>query len=136
MLVIRQEQMDALIKGSDEEFVEFLVAHVKERNPKLEEERDDETIRKMVRGGIERAESRAFTSAEDITIYVSMMFKFAPNFDEQPDIKAVFDDAAIPPEERFEKLESPVFPKKAWREVRKNYDERAWGLESEENDPN
>ena len=135
MLVIRQEQMDALIKGSNEEFVEFLVGHVKERNPNLEDQYDDETLRRMVKIGIERAESRDFTRAEDITIYVSLMFKFAPNFDEQSDIKAVFEDANIPPEERFDKLESPVFPKKAWREARKNYEKNAWGLESAEDNP-
>lgn len=133
MLVIRQEQMDTLIKGTDEEFVDFLVEHVKEQEPELEEEYDDESLREWVRVGLKRAESHGFQTAADLTAFVSLMFRIAPNFDEQPDIKAVFDDRGIPREQCFERLESPAFPKKAWLEAEENYDENAWILESEEN---
>jgi hypothetical protein len=128
--------MDAMIIGSDEEFVEFLVGHVKEEQPELEEENDDETLKKRVRGGVERAKSRGFRTAEDLTIFVSLMFRIAPNFDEQSDIKAILNDKNIPPGQRFEKMQSPTFPKKAWSEAAKNYDENAWLLKSEESTAN
>ncbi len=126
MLVIRQQQIDALIKGSDDEFVEFLVAHVKEEHPDLKSEYDDETLRVMVEGGIERAESHELTTAEDITAFVSIMFEIAPNFDEQSQIKAVLDDKKIPPEERLDKLWSPLVSEEAWEEAENNYNEDAW----------
>jgi len=126
MLVIRQEQIDALIKGTDEEFVEFLVGHAKEEFPDKTAERDDETLRIMVRGGIKRAESHGFTTAEDITAFISIMFEIAPNFDEQPQIKTVLDDEKFPPEDRIERLWSPLVTEEEWEEAEKNYSEDAW----------
>lgn len=126
MLVIRQEQIDALIKGSDEEYVEFLVGHVKEEFPEKTAERDDETLREMVKGGIRRAESHGFTTAEDQTAFISIMFEIAPNFDEQPAIKAVLDDQNFAPSDRFERLWSPLVTDENWEEAEKNYNEDAW----------
>ncbi|HVE57386.1 MAG TPA: hypothetical protein VNB22_11205 [Pyrinomonadaceae bacterium] len=126
MLVIRQEQIDALIKGTDEEFVEFLVGHVKEEFPEKAAERDRETLHTMVRGGIRRAESHGFTTAEDITAFISIMFEIAPNFDEHPQIKTVLDDETFAPEDRIERLWSPLVTEEAWEEAAKNYNEKAW----------
>lgn len=126
MLVIRQQQIDTLIKGTDEEFVEFLVAHVKEEFPEKAAERDEETLRVMVRGGIRRAESHGFTTAEDITAFITVMFEIAPNFDEHPQIKAVLDDETFPPEDRFERLWSPLVSDEAWEEAAKKYNESSW----------
>jgi hypothetical protein len=112
MLVIRQEQIDTLIKGTDEEFVEFLVGHVKEEFPEKTAARDDETLREMVRGGIRRAESHGFKTAEDTTAFISIMFEIAPNFDDQPPIREVLDE-------------------EAWAEAEKNYNEKAWFPERE-----
>lgn len=131
MLIIRQEQIDALIMGTDEEFVSFLIGHIKEKQPELETVYDNETLRKMVKNGIERAKSHGFKTAEDLTIFVSLMFRIAPNFDEQSDIKAIVDNEDIAPEKRFAELESPIFPKKAWDEAAKNYDKNAWLLKFE-----
>src|SRR5262245_45845822 len=108
MLVIRQEQIDTLIKGTDEEFVEFLVEHVKEEFPEKAAERDEETLRTMVKNGIERAESHNLRSAEDQTSFISIMFEIAPNFDEQPQIKTVLDDEQFAPADRIERLWSPL----------------------------
>jgi hypothetical protein len=126
MLVIRQAQIDALTMGSDEEFVEFLVNHVKEEDPELENEYDDETLREMVRGGIKRAKSHDFSTAEDLTVFVSLMFEIAPNFDEQPEIKAVLDNDKIQPEDRLEALWTEVVPEEAWEKAEENYDEEKW----------
>jgi hypothetical protein len=127
MLVIRQEQIDVLIKGTDEEFVEFLVDHVKKEDPELNSEYDDEKLREMVRGGIKRAESHGFTTAEDITAFISIMFEIAPNFDEQPDIKKVLDDENFSPKDRLERLWSPLVTEQNWEEASDIYDEAAWG---------
>ena len=126
MLVIRQEQIDALIKGSDEEFVEFLVGHVKEEFPEKTAERDEETLRAMVKGGIGRAESHGFTSAEDQTAFISIMFEIAPNFDEQPQIRTVLDDPNFAPGDRLERLWSPLVTDENWEEAEQNYHENAW----------
>lgn len=126
MLIIRQEQIDTMVMGDEDEFVEFLVNHVKQEDPDLEEEYEDETLGEMVRGGIERAKSHGFTTSEDITAFVSLMFEIAPNFDEQSEIRAVLDDENTPPDQRFDKLWSPLVPEEAWDEAAEKYDENAW----------
>ena len=120
--------------GTDEEFVEFLVGHIKEDHPEIESERDDETLREMVRGGIKRAKSHKLKTAEDLTAFVSIMFEVAPNFDEQPEIKTVLDDKTFPPEERIERLWSPIVTEEAWEEAESNYDENAWFPERPKNE--
>lgn len=116
---------------NEEDFVEFLVNHIKAENPDLEKEHDDETLEKRVRGGIERAKSHDFKISQDITSFISLMFKIAPNFDEQTEIKAVLDDETTPPDERFEQLEPPLVPDTAWDEAAENYDEDAWNFEQQ-----
>lgn len=126
MLVIRHEQIDSLIKKSDEEFVEFLIAHVKEEYPSKSSEYNEETLRLMIMGGIERAESHGLRTAEDITAFVSIMFEIAPNFDEQPEIKAVLVDENFLPGDRIDRLGSPAVSEEAWNEAEENYKEDAW----------
>ncbi len=126
MLVIRQEQIDTLIMGSDDEFTEFLVDHVKEEHPDLSEKYDDDTLREMVKHGINRAKSHQLSTAEDLTAFISIMFEIAPNFDEQPQIRAVLDDKKFPPESRIERMWTDVVSEEAWQEAEDNFDEKAW----------
>jgi hypothetical protein len=118
--------MEVLIKGSDEEFEEFLIEHVKQEFPEKAAERDEETLREMVRGGIQRAERHGLTLAEDVAAFISIMFEIAPNFDEQPQIKSVLDDKSFAPEDRIGRLWSPPVTEEAWTEAEKNYNENAW----------
>jgi len=131
VLIIRQEQINRLVMGSEKEFVEHLVGRVKDEHPAIESERDDKTLRKMVENGIERAKSHDLANAEDLTDFVLLMFDVAPNFDEQIQIKAVLDDERIPPDERIERARSPLVPAAAWEEAKNNYDENAWFSEPE-----
>ena len=126
MLVIRDEQLNTLIKGTDEEFLEFLIEHVHEEFPEKTGTRDEETLRTMVEGGIRRAESHGFSNADDIAAFISIMFEIAPNFDEHSSIKPVLDDANFAPADRLERLWSPLVTEEAWEEAEKNYDENAW----------
>ena len=87
MLVIRQEQMDTLIKGTDEEWVETLLKETKESDPDISKKYDDDALRRMVRIAIKKAERYGFTPAKDQASFVSIMFEVAPNFDEQDEIR-------------------------------------------------
>src|SRR5882724_8416337 len=108
MLVIRNEQMDTLIKGTDDEWVDFLVSNSKEEDPELQTKYTDEDLRIMLKSGIRRWESQRITSAKDQSAFVSIMFNVAPNFDEQPEIRTVLDDERFPPPQRMENLWSPA----------------------------
>jgi len=135
VLVIRQKQIDTIIKSSEADFVNHLVGYVKGKHAEAVAKRDDKTLREMMKGGIKRAESHDLTSVEDTQAFISKMLETAPNFDEQAQIKAVLDDEEIPPGERIEKLSPPLIPEEAWAEVKNNYDENAWFPERKKTEP-
>ena len=135
MLVVRAEQFEKIIKASEEDFVNYLVGYVEGNHPEAAAERDEKTLRKMIRGGIKRAESHRIELVEDTQNFIAKMFEVAPNFDEQPAIKAVLDDKDLTPEKRLEKLQSPVISAEIWEEARRNYDEDAWFPKSKKPKP-
>lgn len=114
--------------GSDDEFIETLVKHFKEQFPELAEEYKNENLRAMIRGGIERAKSHGFSTAQDLTAFVSIMFEVAPNFDEQAEIRTVLDDKKFQPADRLENIWSNVVPKDVWEKAADNCDEEAWTM--------
>jgi hypothetical protein len=126
MLVIRQAQIDTMIKGTDEEFESFLMTHAREEFPDKTRDIDDEKLRLMVRGGIKRAESHGFTTAEDVTAFISIMFEIAPNFDEQAKIREILGETKFPPASRFENLWSPRVTDEDWAEAESKADNDAW----------
>jgi uncharacterized protein YutE (UPF0331/DUF86 family) len=126
MLVIRQEQFEKVIKHSEEDFVNYLFGYVRSNHAEAVEKRDDASLRKMIRGGIKRAESHQIEKVEDTCQFIAKMVEVAPNFDEQSAIKAVLDDETLVPDKRLEKLESPVISQENWEEAKNNYDEKAW----------
>jgi hypothetical protein len=103
-----------------------LVWHIKTTHSESVSKRDDETLKKMVRSGVKKAESHHLTSVEDTKAFISMMFEVAPNFDEQAEIKAVLDDEKVSPAERIEKLKLLLVSEKVREEAKNNYDEKAW----------
>ena len=126
MLVIRQAQIDTMVKGTEDEFITFVANHIKSEKPEITEERDEETLRKMVKGGIRRAESYDFSRAEDIMAFVSIMFEVAPNFDQPDEIRTVLEHDKLSPEMRLEHLWTDAVPEEAWDKAEKGYEEDAW----------
>ena len=126
MLVIRNEQKDTLIKGTDGEWVDFLVSQVKTEDPELQNEYSDDDLRLMVKSGIRRSEGYGITGAKDQSAFVSIMFNVAPNFDDQPEIRAVLDNERFPAPQRMENLWSPAVPDTVWDKAKEARDERAW----------
>ena len=117
--------------GSEEEFEEFLFGHVTAKDPELKQEYDDAQLRHMVRVAIRRARRRGFTTAEDISAFVAIMFEVAPNFDLQPEIDAVLTDERFLMRDKIEIMTSPAVPDDAWEKAVEEYDESAWELADE-----
>ena len=126
MLVIRQEQMDTLIKGTDDEWVETLLKETKESDPDISKKYDDDALRRMVRIAIKKAERYGFTPAKDQASFVSIMFEVAPNFDEQDEIRTVLMEDNLKPSFRLQKLWSNAVPEEVWDKAEENYNEDAW----------
>ncbi len=118
--------MNALIKGSEDEWVEFLVSNVKKEDPELGTKYQDDELKRMVRVAIEKADSYGFVNADDQSAFVSIMFEVAPNFDDQPEIKAVLEEEQLPISYRLDKLWSDAIPDEVWEKAREEYKEEAW----------
>ena len=73
MLILRQEQIETIIKGNGEDFVNYLFVYVQSNHSETIVGRDDETLREMIRGGIKRAESHQITKVEDTQNFIAKM---------------------------------------------------------------
>lgn len=82
MLVIRNDQMQAMDEFAVRKFETELVGHIKTFAPKHSEIIEDKGVRKVVRLGMERAKERyGFTYRGSLRFYVEMMFMFGSDFD-------------------------------------------------------
>jgi hypothetical protein len=118
--------MDVLIKGSEDEWVETLVAQTKNEDPDISNKHNDDELRSMVRVAIRKAERYGFTPANDQAAFVSIMFEVAPNFDDQDEIRAVLLEDSLKPSLRLEKLFSTAIPEEVWDKAEENRREEAW----------
>ena len=83
----------------------------------------------MVAVAIERARKHGLTSDEQIFGFVSVMFEIAPNFDEEPTLRAILSDTRRKPADRWEALfaDTPSLHA-AWERAAHPdfYDHKAW----------
>lgn len=125
MLVIRQEQIQAMLVPNDEQ-LELLVAEaVRAAGAERVRSCDDEIFGSMIKTAVARAKSHELTKPEDIAAFAAVMFEIAPNFDEHQDIKSILSDSSFPPADRFYQLFERV-SENSWTEAEKRYDELVW----------
>jgi hypothetical protein len=125
MLIIRKEQIQHFIAETDAELVTLIAGIMREANPERVVDYSDETLETMVKTGIERARTHDFDRAEDIAAFVAVMFEIAPDFDENPEVKAILDDESFSVEERFKQLWGRTSDE-TWQELENKYDARVW----------
>jgi len=85
----------------------------------------DEELRWRITSGIARARSHGFQWQHSIATFVSLMLRFAPNFDQYPPIRAVLGEAAADAEGRADQLLTEVSAEQ-WQEAQNRYDPGAW----------
>ncbi|MEP6946304.1 MAG: hypothetical protein ABJA02_10330 [Acidobacteriota bacterium] len=129
MLVIRKDQIDAMLKGNEEEFVDILVARVKTEDPELEKKHDPEQLRSMARSAVTRSETYGFVHAMDQIEFVVLMFGKGPQFDAEPEIRSILDDSSLPADQKLDRLNSPLVSETVWEKVATERDDTKW-LES------
>jgi len=87
MLIIRDEQIRQLDEIAEEKFIDDLTLTVRDFHSDQVEDLNDEELRELVKIGAARARSHGLTFEDTIGAFVGWMFEFAPNFDEQENIK-------------------------------------------------
>lgn len=134
MLRIRQEQVDAFQPIAEAEFALRIVNHLREHHPRLVVKRPDaqslvermpeDDLLELVKVGIARARSHGFTFSSSISAFVTLMFKAAPNFDQNPTISKSLQDA-LPEEQRLQRIIENT-PAGVWQQAKEQYDPSAW----------
>lgn len=131
MLVIRDEQIEQLNEIAEDEFIDELALTVRDTHGELVKDIDDEDLRELVRIGAARARRHGLSFEETIAVFVGWMFEFAPNFDEQENIKKMLADERLEPDDRID-LVAEMATEKDWAEAEAMYDETAWEDADEE----
>ncbi len=125
MLVVRQQQINNFLLRDENKFIRFVMEHIRENHPHRVAECPEKLLEEMVRFGVERARTHGFERAEDLTAFIAVMFKIAPNFDEQTEIRQVLDDSKISINNKFEWLWNTTSDE-AWEEAKKNCKTEIW----------
>lgn len=122
---IRKEQISALDKPADDELAERIAGYLREKQTLWVERFDDEQLRERIHNGMARARDHGFEWESSLAKYVGLMFRYAPNFDEDPVISTLLARKDVPSEERADLLFTEISATH-WEQVAETYDPAAW----------
>jgi hypothetical protein len=125
MLVIRPEQMKRLEEYVEDNFIRSLALTVRDEHGDMVDHQNDDELRKLVRVAVARARRHGLMFESSISVFVGLMFEFAPNFDEQPSIRKILSDESLPPDDRIDVV-LEVASEEDWAEAERLYNEYAW----------
>lgn len=84
MLKIRKEQIEVFEQAAVRNFEDRMVNHLREFTPRHFRILQETDIRRVVRYGMERAQSHNLTSERSVRLYIEMMFMLGSHFDTDP----------------------------------------------------
>lgn len=125
MLVIREEQLEAFRDAARQKFAAEFLLWLRAHHPARIAVLSDEEALRRIAVGVERAKDYGLRQGSAIRIFVSLMFLVAPNFDEQPDIRAVLTDPRLAPDARPRALSS-LTTAQQWAEAARAADAAVW----------
>ena len=134
MFRVRREQIDAFQPVVEAEFALRIVDYLRQHHPRLivkqvdalslVERIPEESLLQLVRSGITRARANRFTFSSSISAFVVLMFKAAPNFDQNPTISQSLKEL-LTEEQRLPKLLETAGAE-IWQQAKDHYDPSAW----------
>ncbi len=124
MSTSRRAQFEASEPLPEEVFVRQLCQFARDNLEVYVAPLDDQALAWRVGSGISRARSHGFTWQSSIATFVTLMFRFAPNFDEYPPIRAILEAADADQEGRADQLMS--VSGEHWEAVEERFDPLAW----------
>ena len=84
MLRIKQRAQEAFEREALEDFERRMVTHLRKFFPEVCTTLGEETLRRVIQYGVERARSRGFSTERAACIYLDVMFAFGCDFDRDP----------------------------------------------------
>ena len=116
MLLIREEQMEALRRAPLRRFVHEVIVYLRTVHPSLVAGRSEDNLLIRVEAKVQRGRDQGITRKESLKRYVVLSLRYGMYFDEHPLIRRVIEDARIPPNERFDAL-ALLVPAFVWEEI-------------------
>lgn len=117
-------------RGNEEEFEREIMQFLRTDYPENVKDIPPDVFRLMVQNGIARARSNGLTWRYSISMFVSLMFLIAPNFDEHPIIRRRLSNPVAEPDYLIDSVVDVTTPDE-WLEAGLLYDHTAWGTAAE-----
>jgi hypothetical protein len=112
MLTIRPEQMDSLQLAASQEFVDFMVGHLREHFPMHAELWGPEPMRQVIGGGLAAGCKHKFQTGRDLCLYIDFCVMLGIGFDTDVQLpwagKVLRDPQIASPTERIDRLYQAV----------------------------
>jgi hypothetical protein len=124
MLVIREAQMRVFQAKRDDVFAAWAADHLRRTCPEATSDFDDTELRRRALVGLGRARSAGFGNAAQVAEYLVLMFRWAPNFDDHPEVKHAL--ARDVPRELVLLTLTDAVGEAVRAEVRARRDDRVW----------
>jgi hypothetical protein len=110
MLVLRQEQIEALELAAAEPFIAQLGGFVREQRADAVAALTAEVLRARVVWGVTIARRYSFDSEAAIALFVLALFTLGPAFHRHPAIRAILDERDTPDEMRMDRVANDLPP--------------------------
>lgn len=107
MVVIRDQQLQSLMRDVGERFALSLRDHVRARLPHLAEGLADEELTRRIEDALSRGGALAL-HGEALTFYVLLALDLGPEFDRHPAFHDILADVRRPPELRLALLRTVI----------------------------
>ncbi len=125
VLRIRQGQLDALRSDRERQFARDVARYLRDNHAGAVAGLDDAELERRVLVGLARGRKHGLSDERMLLSFISLMFRFAPNFDEHPRLGKVLRSSEDPPGRRFQKMVA-LATQADWEEVQRARDESAW----------
>lgn len=114
----------AFFTYDEERFLKEVIAFILDEFPRVHKV-DPDTLEMWCESGIKRARRNGFVLAKDIMGFVGFMFRFAPDFDQDEQVRAVLDDEEIPHDQKLRVLLDRISDDH-WMKIIAKGDPSAW----------
>lgn len=107
MLTLRHEQMKALRRQRQEQFLERLAAHARRFFPRQTEGLRAHDLRQVCRSALQRGSRHGLSTERDLCKFLNLVFVFGPEFDEDPAlpwVRPFLDDPTTGPTLKINRL--------------------------------
>jgi hypothetical protein len=108
MLTIRDQQIQTFQGHARNRYVRAFLEYLRITHPDSVQTKSDQEIDALIRGGIARAETLGLRDEGAIAGFLTLLFLAGPDFDRQPGLHEILNDASLEPGERIVALISRI----------------------------